>query len=139
MSIVSDLPSKLERLSQECQRLQDHRRLSLEEFLASPTIQGDTCYLLITTFRGALDIATGLLDTLGSPQPDDEAGIFARLAEKEVLSQVCVSQLTAMQGLCTSIFQQYEEIDPQWVYQTLQVNLDGLNEFVAQVRAYLDQ
>ena len=139
MSIAHDLPSKLERLNKECQRLQAHRRLGLEEFLASPTIQGDTCYLLITTFRGALDIATGLLDTLGSPQPGDEASILARLADKEVLSQACVSQLTAMQRLCTSIFQQYEEIDPQWVFQTLQVNLDGLNEFVVQVQAYLDQ
>ena len=139
MSIAPDLPSKLERLSKECQRLEAHRQLSLEAFLASPTIQGDTCYLLITTFRGALDIATALLDTLWVPQPGDEAGIFAQLAEKEVLSQVCVSQLTAMQGLCTSIFQQYEEIDPQWVYQTLQINLDGLNEFVAQVQAHLDR
>jgi uncharacterized protein YutE (UPF0331/DUF86 family) len=139
MSIASDLPSKLERLSKECQRLEAHRQLSLKEFLASPTIQGDTCYLLITTFRGALDIATGLLDDLGLPQASDEADVLALLAEKEVLSQICVSQLTAMQGLCTSLFQHYEEIDPQWVFQTLQVNLVGLNQFVAQVQAYLDR
>jgi len=139
MSIASDLPSKLARLSKECERLQAHRRLSLEEFLAKPTIQGDSCYLLITTFRGALDVGSGLIETLGLPQPSDEAGVLALLAEQEVLSQACIAQLTAMQGLCTSIFQQYEEIDPQWVYQTLQVNLAGLNQFVAQVQAYLDR
>ncbi len=139
MSIARDLPSKLVRLRKDCERLEAHRRLSLEEFLGKPTVQGDSCYLLITTFRGALDVGSGLIETLGLPQPSDEAGVLALLAEQEVLSQTCVSQLTAMQRLCTSIVQDYEEINPQWVYQTLQVNLVGLNEFLSQVQTYLDR
>jgi uncharacterized protein YutE (UPF0331/DUF86 family) len=139
MSVMHDISTKLERLRKDCRQLETHRQLSLEEFSGNPAVQDDACYLLFTTLQGALDIGTGLLGVLGLPRPDDEAGVFTLLAEEEVLSQVCVSQLTAMQRLCNSLSQQYEEIDPQWVYQTLQVNLVGLNQFAQQVQAFLDQ
>jgi uncharacterized protein YutE (UPF0331/DUF86 family) len=119
--------------------LETHRELSLEEFLSSNTVQEETCYLLFSTCQGALDIATELLQAVGKPTPGDEDDIFAQLGAEEIVSQNCVSQLTAMQGLCTSISQQYEVIDPQWVYQTLQVNLAGLNQFAQQVQTYLNQ
>lgn len=139
MSALGGISSRLQRLEKDCEQLETRRQLSLDEFLQNPAVQNDTCYLLFTTCQAALDIGTQLLGTLGQPKPDSEAEVFALLAEEEVLSETCVSQLTAMQGLCDSLSQQYEEIDPQWVYQTLQVNLDGLNLFAEQVQAYLDQ
>jgi hypothetical protein len=42
-----------------------------------------------------------------------------------------------MQGLCDSLSRQVEDLDPRWVYQTLQTNLDGLNLFVGQVQEYM--
>jgi uncharacterized protein YutE (UPF0331/DUF86 family) len=139
MSAPSDISSKLEHLGRDCARLETHRQLSLQEFLADTTIQEETCYLLFTAYQNALDIAARLLDVVDLPEPDRAANAFTLLGAEEVLTETCVSQLTAMDGLCTSISQQYEKIDPQWVYQALQVNLTGLNEFARQVRAYLDQ
>ena len=139
MSVARDLSSKLERLRKDCQQLEIHRRLSLDEFLENRAIQSDISYLLLTTFQNALDIGSELLEILHLPQPDDEAGVFAMLAGEEILSQVCVSQLTAMQGLCRFLSQQYGEIDPQWIYQTVQVNLVGLNQYAQQVQTHLDQ
>jgi uncharacterized protein YutE (UPF0331/DUF86 family) len=139
MSAAHDLANKLKRLRQDCARLETHRELSLEEFLGSSTIQEETCYLLFTACQSALDIAAELLQTGGKPRPGDGDDVFAQLGAEEIVSENCVSQLIAMQGLCTSISQQYEDIDPQWVYQALQVNLAGLNQFAQQVQTYLDQ
>jgi uncharacterized protein YutE (UPF0331/DUF86 family) len=139
MSAKSDILFKLERLNRDCAQLNTYRHQSLEEFLANPTAQTDTCYLLFTTCQGALDIGTDVLGIQGLRRPQDEAAVFSLLAEQEVLSETCVSQLTAMQGLCDSLSQQYEEIDPRWVYQTLQVSLVGLNLFREQVQTYVDQ
>jgi uncharacterized protein YutE (UPF0331/DUF86 family) len=139
MSATSAMPSKLELLRKDCARLETYRQLSVEEFLANSEFQSDTCYLLFTVCQGALNIGMELLDVEGQPRPSDEAAVFALLGEEEVLSETCVSQLTAMERLCDSLSQQYEEIDPRWVYQTLQVNLDGLNLFVGQVQAHLDR
>jgi uncharacterized protein YutE (UPF0331/DUF86 family) len=139
MPVVIDIPSRLQRLTRDCQRLESYCQLSLEEFLANPAVQDDTAYLLCTTFQSALDIATGLLSRLSLPRPAVETHAFALLATKEVLSEGCVAQLNAMQGLCDALSQQYGEIDPQWIYQTLQVNLAGLSQFVEQVQAFLEQ
>jgi uncharacterized protein YutE (UPF0331/DUF86 family) len=139
MSAAGDITSKLERLRRNSQRLEMHRNLSLEKFLDNPAVQDDTCYLLFTTCEGALEIGAELLMAVGQPKPRGVADVFALLAEEEVLSETCVSQFTAMQGLCDALSQQYAEIDPQWVYQTLQVNLIGLNQFAEQVRAFLDR
>jgi len=139
MPVVIDIPSRLERLTRDCQRLESYRQLSLEEFLANPAAQDDTAYLLCTTYQNALDIATGLLSRLRLPRPAAEVNPFALLAEEEVLSEGCVAQLNAMQGLCNAISRQYGEIDPQWIFQTLQVNLAGLNQFGEQVQTFLER
>ncbi len=139
MPAFDEILPKLDRLSQDCERLQAHRQLSREEFLANPTVQGDTCYLLLTTLQGALNIGGALLNALGLTRPAEETGVFTLLAQEEVLPEACVSQLTAMWGLCRMLSDQYQEIDPQWIYQTLQVNLAGLNQFVQHTRAFIDQ
>ena len=36
------------------------------------------------------------------------AGVFALLAAEEVLSEASVSQLTAMQGLCSAVSERYD-------------------------------
>ena len=64
---------------------------------------------------------------------------LGRLAEQDVLSETCVAQLIAMHGLCDSLSHQDIEIDPRWLHQTLQTNLDGLKLFVGQVKEYLDR
>jgi uncharacterized protein YutE (UPF0331/DUF86 family) len=139
MPIVIDISSRLERLTRDCQRLESYRQLNLEEFLANSAVQDDTAYLFCTTYQNALDIAIGLLSRLRLPRPVAEVNSFALLAEEEVLSESCVAQLNAMQGLCDALSQQYGEIDPQWIYQTLQVNLAGLNQFGQQVQAFLER
>ena len=138
MPAAHDIPGKLERLRRDCERLEGQRQLSRAAFLASPAVQEETGYLLLTACQRALEIGSGLLGIVGLPEPEDEAGALGLLAENEVLSQECVAQLTAMQGLCHALAQQYEEIDPQWVYQTLQVNLAGLEQFVGEVEAFLE-
>ncbi len=139
MSAVRGIAPKLEQLEKERERLEGYRQTSLEGFLEDPSKQEDTVYLLFTTCQRALEIGSQLLDDLGSPIPESETAVFARLADEEVLSELCVSQLRAMHGLCDTLSEQYDEIDPRWVYQTLQVNLDGLSLFVRQVQAYMDQ
>lgn len=139
MPIARDIDKGLERLKIDCQRLAAHRQLSRTAFLEDPAVREEASYLLCTTYQTALDIATALLGRLGLAEPEDETDVFALLAQEEVLSELCVSQLTAMHGLCTALAEQYEEIDPQWIYQTLQVNLAGLNQFVEQVQTFRDQ
>jgi len=139
MSTSDELSSKLERLRKDCGQLETHRQLSLAEFLINVSVQEEVCYLLFTTYKNAREIAGGLLGLRGLPKPTDDTNIFAFLGEQDVLSETCVSQLIAMEGLCTSLSEHYEDIDPQWVYQALQINLAGLYQFTEQIQAYLDQ
>jgi uncharacterized protein YutE (UPF0331/DUF86 family) len=139
MSAVGGISPKLKQLEKDCARLETYRLLSPQEFQDHRAAQEDTAYLLFTSCQAALDIGAALIEGLGLPEPHSETEVFTRLAEEEVLSEGCVSQLTAMHGLCDALSQQYEEIDPRWVYQTLQVNLDGINLFVVQVQVHLDK
>ena len=139
MSARDGILEKLERLMRNCAQLETCRQLNLESFLQDPTAQDEACYLLSTACQGALDIASDLLRLQGLLRPADEATTLAQLAEKDILSETCVSQLTAMQGLCDSLAYEYEGIDPRWLYQTLQTNLDGLNLFIGQVQAFLEK
>lgn len=139
MSAAHDIPNQLERLRRDNEGLERHCQLSREAFLESPAVQDEAGYLLLTACQRATEIGSGLLSRAGLPKAEGAAGVFTALAEGEVLSQECVAQLTAMQGLCDALVDQYEEIDPQWIYQTLQVNLAGLNQFAAEVEAILEQ
>ena len=139
MSSVSGISPKLKQLEKDCARLEAYRLLSPQEFEDNRSAQEDTAYLLFTSCQAALDVAAELIEGLGLPEPRTETEVLTRLAAEEVLSEGCVSQLTAMHGLCDALSQQYDEIDPRWVYQTLQVNLDGINLFVAQVRTHLEK
>ena len=103
MCAASDISSQLERLEKDCQQLENYRKLSLEEFLENPTVQNDTCYLLCTSCQGALEIGSETLRARGLIGPASEAQVFSRLGEEKVLSEACVSQLNAMQGLCVSL------------------------------------
>jgi uncharacterized protein YutE (UPF0331/DUF86 family) len=139
MSTVSKLSSKLERLRRDCEQLEQHRQLNLEEFLVDVSAQDQVCYLLFTTYENTREIADGLLGLRGLPRPASDADIFAFLGEQDVLSDTCVAQLNAMEGLCTSLSEDFGNIDPEWVYQALQINLAGLYQFAEQIQAYLDQ
>lgn len=139
MSTTGKLSSKLDRLRKDCARLEQHQQLSLKEFLSNVSAQDQVCYLLFTTYENACEIADGLVGLRGLPKPVGEANTFDFLGEQDVLSDTSVSQLNAMEGLCTSLSEDYGDIDPEWVYQALQTNLAGLYQFVEQVQAHLDQ
>jgi uncharacterized protein YutE (UPF0331/DUF86 family) len=139
MSATKSASDKLNQLKKDCDQLNTYGQISLDEFLANPNIQDETCYLLLTVFQDVQDIGNELLDDLDLARSGSASDVLTLLGEEEILSDVCVSQLKALQGLCTSLGQRRGEIDPQWIYQALQVNLAGLEQFADQVRTFLDK
>jgi len=130
---------KLERLSSERERLEASRRLSREEFRATPLVQNATCYSFIVVIQACIDIASHIVAALGLRKPTTSRDLFTVLTEAGILSRELVSELEGMVGFRNILTHEYWIVDFDRVYDSLQTDLQGFDRFREQILAFLDE
>lgn len=83
----------------------------------------DTCALLVTGLR------------LGLPAEEDD--LFAKLAQRGVLTGAVVGTLRRMKGLRNLLVHEYGRIDDRIVFETVERHLGDFDAFTREVLAFL--
>lgn len=130
--------SKLERLSNEREKLEASRRLSREEFKTTPLVQDATCYSFIVAIQACIDIASHIVAALGLRKPTASRDLFTILAEEGILPQELVSDMEGMVGFRNILTHEYWGVDFDRVYDSLQEDLQQFDRFRDHILAFLD-
>ena len=134
-----DILRKLERLSNEREKLEAARRLSREEFKMTDLVQDAACYSLIVAIQACIDIASHIVAALGLRKPSGSRDLFAVLAEQGILSRELVSDMEGMVGFRNILTHEYWIVDFDRVYDGLQTDLQDFDQFREQILAFLDK
>ena len=135
---LQSILSKLERLSSEREKLEATRRLSCEEFKATPLVRDATCYSLIIAIQACIDIASHIVAALGLRKPAASRDLFAILAEEKILPSELVSDMQGMVGFRNILAHEYWVVDFDQVYDSLQQDLQHFDRFRDSILAFLD-
>ena len=130
---------KLEEISRYLGELEPVLQLSHKEFKASykdmRTAERD--FQLIVD--AAVDINTHVLLSLGLPPPEKNYDSFVLLGKHSVLSEKIAKELAPSAGLRNKLVHEYDEIDPECLYQSLKIFAKRYKEYGRLVLKYMEK
>jgi uncharacterized protein YutE (UPF0331/DUF86 family) len=130
--------SKLERLSNEREKLEATRRLSRDEFRTTPLVQDATCYSFIVAIQACIDIASHIVAALGLRKPTTSRDLFVILAEEGILPEGLVSEMEGTVGFRNILTHEYWIVDVDRVYDSLHHELSQFDEFREHILVFLE-
>lgn len=112
-------------------------RHPLEDYIASPTDEVLVERYLERIIGRMIDINYHLITEAGHPPPRDYFDSFTQLARISVLPPAFAKQIAASAGLRNRIVHEYDEIDPERVYEGLQTAVRDVPSYLRHVEQYL--
>jgi len=112
---------------------------NLEEYLASPTDEVLVERYLERIIGRMIDINYHLITEAGHPPPRDYYESFTQLAKLQILPPAFASQIAACAGLRNRIVHEYDEIDPQRVYEGLRATVRDIPEYLRHIYQHLQR
>lgn len=128
---LDELNERLARLTPLCERPRS-------DFDCDPYLRDIAERNLEVAAQCCLDICHRIIALEGARKPRDYRDAILRMGELGVLPPDFATQLAPIAGFCNILIHEYLLIDWDEVYQNLQ-NLDDLHQFVAYIRAWLQQ
>jgi uncharacterized protein YutE (UPF0331/DUF86 family) len=114
-------------------------RVTREAFLTTPTNQALAERYLERMIGRMIDVNYHLITELGGSPPKDYYDSFLRLADYAVLDLEFARQVAGCAGLRNRIAHEYDDIDPDRIFDALPVAQRDVTEYVRQVNAYLER
>jgi len=114
-------------------------RKNLEEYLASSTDEILVERYLERIIGRMIDINYHVITEAGHAPPRDYYESFTQLAKLQILTPAFASQLAACAGLRNRIVHEYDEIDPQRVYEGLQAAVRDIPEYLRHIHQHLQR
>jgi uncharacterized protein YutE (UPF0331/DUF86 family) len=114
-------------------------RRPVEEYMASQTDEILVERYLERVIGRMIDINYHLVTEAGEPPPRDYYDSFTQLARIGVLPPAFAKQVAASAGLRNRLVHEYDEIDPERVYEGLQAAVRDVPEYLRYIEAYLKQ
>ena len=111
----------------------------LPDYLSSDTDELVVERYLERVIGRMIDINYHVLIEAGEAPPADYHESFVRLSRLGVLSREFALRIASCAGLRNRIAHEYDEIDPQRVYEALPAALDDIPLYLGHVRDYLDR
>lgn len=129
--------SKFDSIRKMLMMLEENRKLSLEEFLRQPQCQLATEHELFIAIQSLLDVASHILADRGIRDIADYRDAILKLGREKILPLHFAESIANMAGFRNRLIHEYEDIDPQKIYEFLQNRLDDFDEFMRCVRDHL--
>lgn len=129
---VSRVESRIQRLEELIERLDDVRRVGEEAYLANDQQRAATERWLQVAVQICIDLGTQLVTEQSARPPSDYAEVFKILGEKGVIPSALALRLGDAAKQRNLIVHLYMEIDDGAVFASL-AYLDDLREFAAAV------
>jgi uncharacterized protein YutE (UPF0331/DUF86 family) len=109
----------------------------LPEYLATPADEVLAERYLERMIGRMIDINYHLLTQAGQPPPADYYASFLQLAGIGVVDHEFARRLAASAGLRNRIVHEYDELDPQKVYEALRAATRDIPEYLGRVNEYV--
>jgi uncharacterized protein YutE (UPF0331/DUF86 family)/predicted nucleotidyltransferase len=130
---------RLEYIRSTLARLNRHRGLSLEEFLADEDGYRASLYDLQTCLEAIADIGNQIIAAMALRKPRDRRDIMAVLAKAGVIPKPLGERLGKAQAMRNIIVHGYLDIVLDEVYKVIQEGLGDIEEFCRDVISYVDR
>jgi uncharacterized protein YutE (UPF0331/DUF86 family) len=129
---------KLALIAEDLSSARELARRSLAEHLESSTSEVLAERFLERMIGRMIDVNYHLLTESGQPPPRDYFQSFVDLARLGVLDSEFARRLAACAGLRNRLVHEYDELDPEKVYEALGTAISDVPEYLDRVRAFLD-
>ena len=110
----------------------------ISAFLESRIDQAVVERLLERMIGRMIDVNYHLITENGQPPPSDYHTSFLRLAELGVVDAAFAQRIARCAGLRNRLVHEYEEIDPQRLFESLQAARADIVVYMRHVEAYVD-
>ncbi len=138
MTIDRDLVTrKLLLIARDMEELRDIASADLEQYLRSRRDQAVVERYLERMIGRAIDINFHLITETGHAPPSDYHASFTRLAELGVIEPDFAGRIARAAGLRNRLVHEYEEIDPQRVFEALQSAFRDLPVYLRRVEEHV--
>jgi uncharacterized protein YutE (UPF0331/DUF86 family) len=111
----------------------------LDAYVANPTDEVLVERYLERIIGRMIDINYHLITEAGQPPPRDYFASFTQLAPLGVLPPAFARQIAASAGLRNRLVHEYDEVDPERVYDGMQAAVRDVPDYLQHVARYLDQ
>jgi len=112
-------------------------RRPFEDYIASSTDEVLVERYLERIIGRMIDINYHLMTEAGHPPPRDYFDSFTQLARIGVLPPAFATQIAASTGLRSRLVHEYDEIDPERVYEGLQAAVRDVPDYLRHIERYL--
>jgi uncharacterized protein YutE (UPF0331/DUF86 family) len=117
--------------------LEEFRSIKLDDFLADFRQQLIVERLLQLMIQAAIDINDHILSRLNPGNSSTNFEAFIELGKYEVITSELAKQLAPSGSLRNRLVHEYDDIDPNQVYQAINFALQQYPLYVKQINAYL--
>src|SRR3989344_3433168 len=131
--------SKIKIVKQEREYLRDFEGMKYQEFLNTKNIHqyyGAVHHLQVAV-QAVLDIAQHIASYQRFRSYTSNKEVFEVLKDNNVIKQTTATSMTIAVGLRNVIVHQYEEVDPEKVYDIIQNHLEDLDMFILEIDKYI--
>lgn len=133
------IKSKLKEIRDDLMKLEDFKKISLEEYKSGHNFAASEHYLR-RALEAMLDIGTHILSRLPGAKPRIYKDIPKLLGEHEVVpSEFAEDQLIKMAGYRNRLIHFYAEINDEELYNIIQNDLPDLEKFCQYIVKYLEK
>ena len=112
------------------ERLEDLKKLTLEDFLSDPHKSGSAKYSFIVAIEGMIDLCNHIITKNGYRTPEDYADTFRVLYEKGAFDEAFMNTLIRMARFRNRLVHIYWEVSDREIYTILQSNLQDIRVFL---------
>jgi uncharacterized protein YutE (UPF0331/DUF86 family) len=127
------IEAKLQRLEDNLDKLNELKKLSLEEFKDDFRNTEAAKYLLQTSVEAMIDIANQLIARRKLKKPDRSAEAFEILADNDLLSAANKDKYIVMTKFRNRVVHLYTKVDEDEIYKILRNNLKDYRQFINEI------
>lgn len=128
---------KMVLIAADLRALEPLSRRPIDDFMGNQTDEVLVERYLERIIGRMIDINYHLITESGQPPPRDYFDSFVQLARVNVLPPDFAKRIAASAGLRNRLVHEYDEIDPERVYEGLQAAVRDVPEYLLQIQRYL--
>ncbi|PUU92053.1 MULTISPECIES: type VII toxin-antitoxin system HepT family RNase toxin [Halanaerobium] len=128
---------KLNKMIEYLGQLEEVNQYSMENYLDNFFVKRTAERLIQLIVETATDINGHLIVSSGHKPPADYYTSFIKLSDCQIVNQKFAEEIAPSAGLRNRLVHEYEEIDDQIVYKSIQKTIESYKKYIRKIESYL--
>lgn len=130
---------KLNKMIEYLGQLEEVDQYKMENYLDNFFVKRTAERLIQLIVETATDINGHLIVSSGHKPPADYYTSFIKLSECQIVGQKFAEEIAPSAGLRNRLVHEYEEIDDEIVYKSIQKTIESYKEYIKKIENYLKE